>query len=137
LLRDLQKALLKTGGGYARIFGPDGQQLHESLSADEEGLVYGEIDLGLISVAKAVADPAGHYSRPDVTQLVLNRSPRRAVVDTAPHAGTTRAGTTRTESAKPETPKPDSTQPESTQEITAVPEPRDVVEPAFRAMAEL
>ena len=26
---DLQKALLKTGGGHARIFGPDGQQLHE------------------------------------------------------------------------------------------------------------
>jgi len=83
---DLQKALLKTGGGHARIFGPDGQQLHESLPADVEGLIYAEIDLGLVSVAKAVADPAGHYSRPDVTQLVHNKAPQRAVINTAPAA---------------------------------------------------
>jgi aliphatic nitrilase len=83
---DLHKALLKTGGGHARIFGPDGQQLHESLPEDQEGLIYAEIDLGFVAMAKAVADPAGHYSRPDVTQLVLNRDPRRAVIDTAPQA---------------------------------------------------
>jgi len=83
---DLQKALLKTGGGYARVFGPDGQQLHECLSADEEGLIYADIDLGLISVAKAVADPAAHYSRPDVTQLVHNKAPQRAVLNTTPPA---------------------------------------------------
>ena len=81
---DVQKALLKTGGGHARIFGPDGQQLHEALPADQEGLIYADIDLGLVSVAKAVADPAGHYSRPDVTQLVFNKAPRRAVIETAP-----------------------------------------------------
>lgn len=78
---DVQKALLKTGGGYARIFGPDGQQLHESLPEGEEGLIYAEIDLGLISASKAVGDPTGHYSRPDVTQLLLNKTPRRAVLD--------------------------------------------------------
>jgi nitrilase len=83
---DGQKALLKTGGGHARIFGPDGQQLHESLPADQEGLIYADIDLGLVSVAKAVADPAGHYSRPDATQLVLNKAPRRAVVETPQQA---------------------------------------------------
>lgn len=85
---DTQKALLKTGGGYARIFGPDGQQLHESLSTDAEGLIYADIDLALVSMAKAAADPAGHYSRPDATQLVLHKEARRPVVDTAPQAGT-------------------------------------------------
>lgn len=80
---DIQKALLKTGGGHARIFGPDGQQLHESLPEDQEGLIYADIDLGLVSLAKAAADPAGHYSRPDATQLVHNKTRRRPVVELA------------------------------------------------------
>jgi len=81
---DLQKALLKTGGGYSRIFGPDGKQLHESLPADQEGIIYADIDLGTISLSKAIADPAGHYSRADATQLVLNKTVRRPVIETAP-----------------------------------------------------
>jgi nitrilase len=80
---DLQRQLLKTGGGHARIFGPDGQQLHESLAPDAEGLIYAQLDLGMISIAKAAGDPAGHYSRPDATQLVHHRAPRRPVIDTA------------------------------------------------------
>lgn len=92
-ITDLQKALLKTGGGHARIFAPDGRQLHESLPEDQEGLIYAEIDLSIIAMSKAVGDPAGHYSRPDATQLVLNKDPRRAVIDTAPQAVPT-AGTT-------------------------------------------
>ena len=38
-----------------------------------------EIDLGAIGVAKNAADPAGHYSRPDVTRLLLNKKPQRRV----------------------------------------------------------
>lgn len=81
---DLQKAMLKTGGGYSRIFGPDGKQLHESLLTDQEGIIYAEIDLGTISLSKAIADPAGHYSRPDVTQLMLDKTSRRPVIETSP-----------------------------------------------------
>ena len=39
-----------------------------------------DIDLGLISLAKAAADPGGHYARPDVTRLLLNKSRREPVV---------------------------------------------------------
>jgi aliphatic nitrilase len=34
----------------------------------------------MISLAKAAGDPAGHYSRPDVTQLLFNRKRREPVV---------------------------------------------------------
>lgn len=71
---------LKPGGGFARIYGPDGQLLHEPLPEEAEGLVYADLDLGLISLAKAAADPAGHYSRPDVTRLLFNATPGDRVV---------------------------------------------------------
>lgn len=72
-------ALLHAGGGHAVIYGPDGASLAEPLAPDQEGLLYAEIDLGQIGVAKNAADPAGHYSRPDVTRLLLNRKPARRV----------------------------------------------------------
>src|SRR3954471_14141544 len=77
---DTKRALLKPGGGHARIFAPDGQLLHEPLDPAAEGLVYADLDLGLIPLAKAAADPAGHYSRPDVTRLLLNSTPGERVV---------------------------------------------------------
>jgi aliphatic nitrilase len=33
----------------------------------------------MISIAKSAADPVGHYSRPDVTRLLLNTNPNRVV----------------------------------------------------------
>jgi nitrilase len=77
---DTKRALLQPGGGYARIFGPDGSLLHEPLAPDAEGIVYADLDLGMISLAKAAADPAGHYARPDVTRLLLNKTPGDRVV---------------------------------------------------------
>ncbi len=35
-------------------------------------MLYAEIDLGNIGVAKAAYDPVGHYSRPDVLRLMFN-----------------------------------------------------------------
>ncbi|WP_043181286.1 carbon-nitrogen hydrolase family protein [Burkholderia cepacia] len=78
----VKRSLLEQGGGSASIFGPDGTLLHDRLPEKEEGIVYAEIDLGVISLAKAAADPAGHYARPDVTRLLLDRTPGRRVVYT-------------------------------------------------------
>src|SRR5690606_12046140 len=75
-----KRQLLLAGGGFATIWAPDGQLLHEPLAENVEGLVYADIDLGMISLAKAAADPAGHYARPDVTRLLLDRTPGDRVV---------------------------------------------------------
>ncbi len=90
---DMKKQLLLAGGGYARIYAPDGQLMHAPLPEGEEGIVYADIDLGLIALAKAAADPAGHYARPDVTRLMLNKTPGDRVVRfTQPGAAASRRG---------------------------------------------
>lgn len=80
-LTEDQKALMQLGGGCSRIYGPDGSQISEDLPHDEEGIVYAEIDLNMIHIARAAADPAGHYARPDVTQLLIDRTKRTPVVE--------------------------------------------------------
>jgi aliphatic nitrilase len=80
----VKKQLLRAGGGFTRIYAPDGSPLGEVIPEDQEGIVYADIDLGMISLAKAAADPSGHYARPDVTRLLLNRTPGDRVVSRAP-----------------------------------------------------
>lgn len=77
-----QRALMKTGGGSAMIFGPDGRELAPWIDPSSEGLVIAEVDLAAITYAKAIADPAGHYARPDATQLLLDRRRKRPVITT-------------------------------------------------------
>ncbi|MDZ5077671.1 carbon-nitrogen hydrolase family protein [Nesterenkonia sp. HG001] len=67
-----KRGLIHPGGGYARIFAPDGRMLAEPLAPDEEGILYADLDLSAILAAKNAADPVGHYSRPDVLQLRFN-----------------------------------------------------------------
>lgn len=68
------------GGGFARVYGPHSALITEPMDPTEEGIVYADIDLGDIALAKNTVDPAGHYARPDVTQLVFNDQPRRPVI---------------------------------------------------------
>ena len=68
------------GGGYATIFGPDSSVISTPLAPDVEGYVTADIDLAAIAYAKNAADPGGHYSRPDVTQLIFNNASQRVVI---------------------------------------------------------
>lgn len=80
---DAKQQLLLQGGGFARIFGPEGSPLGEDLPETAEGLVVADLDFSLIAIAKSAADPVGHYSRPDVMRLLINRAPNPTVVDRA------------------------------------------------------
>ncbi len=73
---DAHRDLLPLGGGAAMIYGPDGSLLCEPLLPDTEGLLYADIDLGMIALAKAAADPSGHYSRSDVFKVYLDSGTR-------------------------------------------------------------
>lgn len=78
-----KKGLLPLGGVGAQIYGPDGRPLCAPLADGQEGLLYADIDLGQIAMAKGAADPVGHYGRPDVLRLWFNDNPAR-IVEKAP-----------------------------------------------------
>lgn len=68
------------GGGYARVYGPHSALITEPLAPTEEGLVFADLDLSAIDLAKNTVDPAGHYARPDVTALVFDDRPHKPVI---------------------------------------------------------
>nr|XP_061812133.1 nitrilase-like [Nerophis lumbriciformis] len=69
----------QSGGGYAMIYGPDGRELTSPVGEHEEGILYADIDLNMIDMAKIAYDPNGHYARPDVLRLWLNDQPMNPV----------------------------------------------------------
>lgn len=77
---EVKRQLLSLGGGFARIYGPEGTPLAEPLPETEEGILFADLDPAMRAVAKSAADPAGHYSRPDVYRLQINRNAAPAVV---------------------------------------------------------
>jgi predicted amidohydrolase len=60
--------------GSSQIIDPFGQVV--AAAGPDEGLAFADIDLDAIAVAKSLCDIAGHYARPDVFRLEVNRRPR-------------------------------------------------------------
>ena len=70
---------INTGG--SAIVGPDGEYLAGPLH-EAEGILTTEVDLAKLRGTKSLLDVAGHYARPDVFSLSVDRTARStAVVD--------------------------------------------------------
>ena len=65
--------------GGSCIAGPDGSWIIEPQQY-EEGVYTAELDLNQVYRERQNFDPAGHYSRPDVTRLVVNRERQGTVI---------------------------------------------------------
>lgn len=68
--------MLANGGSC--IAGPDGKWIVEPVT-DEEKLIIATLDHKRVREERQNFDPAGHYSRPDVTQLTVNRERQSTV----------------------------------------------------------
>lgn len=75
---DARALLERPHSAVSCIVGPDGRLIGDAL-IDDEGIVYGEIDLNRCIQPKQMHDIIGHYNRFDVFSLHVNREPQRKV----------------------------------------------------------
>lgn len=68
--------VLANGGSC--IAGPDGEWIIPPV-LHKEGLIFQELDFNRVYQERQNFDPVGHYSRPDVTQLTVNRERQSTV----------------------------------------------------------
>ncbi|KQC31023.1 carbon-nitrogen hydrolase family protein [Flagellimonas eckloniae] len=74
----LEKAPKVLANGGSCIAGPDGEWIVEPV-IDNEGLIYKTLDFNRVYEERQNFDPVGHYSRPDVTKLTVNRERQSTV----------------------------------------------------------
>jgi len=64
--------------GDSLVISPEGKTTVGPLR-QEVGVVYADIDLAAVGVARRSLDVAGHYSRPDIFELRVNTEPRKPI----------------------------------------------------------
>ncbi len=77
-VQNIEELLTRKSSAFSGIIGPNGAVVGEPL-IDDEGIVYGDIDLEKCIQPKQMHDILGHYNRFDIFDLRVNTAPTRKI----------------------------------------------------------
>lgn len=69
-----------SGGCYTAIIGPEGTPLCPPIT-EGEGMAIADLDFALILKRKRMMDSVGHYARPELLQLLVDRRPKTVMAE--------------------------------------------------------